>query len=150
MPTVTPWYATVDATKKHRLGRRRTDIAGNEYIYLKGVNSCVAKDAVYFSSDFVAVRLVVDKAAAVAVAMAAVDAATKYGWFQIYGVGSVNSDTVAGANLPLYVDGTAGRVDDATSAGDLISGMFSMGADATNVLAVFMTYPFVQHSGYLT
>lgn len=141
----------VDTSQRNPFGIAIQDEAGNEYVYLKGVGSTVVKDAVIFDpSTFLTTRLVVDKAGPVAVALAAIAATTSFGWYQVRGSGSVNSDTVAGTQLPLYVDGTAGRVDDATSAGDCVLGMTSLGADTANVLPVALWYPFVSHSGYLT
>lgn len=112
-----------------------------EYIYLKGVASTVAKDVVTFDENFATTRLVANAVGPVAVALAAV-VANKYGWYQIYGNASVNSDTTA-ADKALYIDASTGRVDDAAVTGDLILGMVSTAADSTNVLPVFLNYPHV-------
>lgn len=110
-----------------------------EYIFLKGVALVVAKDVVIFDENFQAARLVPGAVGPVAVALSPV-VANKWGWFQIYGNVSVNSDTTA-ADKALYADTVSGRVDDAAVTGDLILGMVSTAADTTNVLPVWLNYP---------
>lgn len=137
------FYDNVDTTKKFRLGTRKRDVAGNEYIYLAGVASNAAGEWLVWDEDFATTRLIADEVGPVGVSMAAFDATTEYGWAQIYGKNTVaKTDTVA-ADKALYIDGTAGRADDADVAGDGIHGAFSMAADATNVATVWLHYPFV-------
>jgi hypothetical protein len=137
--------AVIDTVKRNPLGMRAFDAAGNEYIYLAGAASVVANDVVtYNATTYVAVRAAGDAVGQVAIAQAAVLAAN-WGWFLIYGFGSANSDTVAGAG-GLFIDGTTGRVDDASVAGDFVNGMVSTGADATNVLPVHLIYPYVTNT----
>lgn len=143
--------SVIDTTSaKNTLGVRTWDQAGGEYVYLLGIGSTVAKDFVTFNSaSFATTRLAADAMGPVALAMAAV-VASNWGWYQIFGPGSGNSDTVAGATASLYIDGTTGRVDDAGVAGDWVEGLFATAADATNVLPVFLKYPGVYNNGYLT
>lgn len=138
------FQTNVDTSRKFRVGTEVKDKSGNVYIYLKGVTSCAAGDWVSFNtSSYVAVRLVADAVGRVGIAMAAVDAATKWGWFLVKGFyASAASDTVAAAG-GLFIDGTTGRVDDASVAGDMVFGALSTGADATNVLPVHIVYPYV-------
>ena len=136
------WYNDIDTTKKYRLGWTKSDVAGNEYIYLKGVASVVAEDFVSYDENFAMSRTLADRVGPCGVAMSALDAATKFGWAQIFGNGTVDSATVA-ADKALYLTATAGRVDDTDVAGDLIHGMVSTGADATNSLPVRLNYPIV-------
>ena len=80
----------------------------------------------------------------VAIATAAI-VADKYGWYQIYGK---NEDALAGAAITadkaLYL-GTAGTVDDADVAGDLIKGAISRSAagGAGSAFTVELNYPLV-------
>lgn len=136
------WYEDVHSTKKFRLGTRKRDVAGNEYIYLSGVASLVAEDFVVFDEAFGTTRAIADEVGPVAVAMAAVDASTEYGWFGIYGNFTGDTATVA-ADKALYLTSTAGRLDDTDVAGDSVHGAFSMAADSSNSCAVFLNYPFV-------
>lgn len=132
-------------SKKNPLGMRMIDDSGNEYIYLKGVASCLVDDVVtYNATTYVAVRILADAVGSVAVASAAIVAAN-WGWFLIKGFGTANSDTVAAAG-GLFIDGTTGRVDDASVAGDFVNGMNSTGADVANKLPVHLNYPYVTNT----
>lgn len=117
-----------------------------EYVYLKGVASCLLGDSVSFNSNaYTAVRLVATAVGRVAIAPAAILAAN-WGWFLVFGFyPTANSDTVAGAG-GLFIDGTAGRVDDASSAGNFVNGMVSTAADTANVLPVHLNYPYVTNT----
>lgn len=135
----------IDTVQRNPLGATVTTENGNEYIYLAGVASCLALDAVSFNATtYVAVRLAADAVGRVAIAQAAILAAN-WGWFLVKGFGTVNSDTVAGAG-GLFIDGTTGRVDDASVAGDMIYGMVSTAADTANVLPVQLCYPYVTNT----
>lgn len=141
-PLLLPGDTTViDTAATLPLGTRALDGNGNEYIYLKGVANTAARSVVTFDENFATTLIAANAVGPVAVAMAATVAST-YGWYQIYGNGSASSDTTA-ADKQLFIDGTAGRVDDAVVTGDLIVGMVSTAADATNVLAVWLNYPYV-------
>ena len=141
------WYDTVHSTKKHRLGTRKKGIDGNEYIYLKGVTSCADGSWVTFGSDYTAVLAVADGQGLVAVANAAVDAATEYGWFTIYGVEDAlvlaSYDGTNGAGT--YLTSTAGSADDTDVAGDAIHGAVGQtDRDTTTGMSEFiLSYPFV-------
>lgn len=135
--------ATVDTSQLAPLGMRAWDEDGAEYIYLQGVGSTVAGDWVVFDENYATTRLVANEVGPVAIAMAAINATTSYGWYQIFGKNTIaRTDTVA-ADKSLYIDGTAGRADDAGIAGDLIVGAYSMTADSSNVATVWLTYPHV-------
>ncbi len=142
------WYDAVHSAKRFRLGTKKRAMGGNEYIYLAGVTSLGVRDVVSFNTTgYIAVRLAADAVGQVALAssVAVPTTATTYGWFLIWGFGSANSDTVAAAG-GLFIDGTTGRVDDASVAGDFVNGMVSTGADATNVLPVQLQYPYVTNT----
>lgn len=139
------WYQAIHASKRFRLGTRKTDVSGNIYVYLKGVASLAVGDAVQYDENFAPTRLINSSSAAgpVAVSMAANTSATNYSWFQIYGVASVTSGTVA-ADKQLQASGTAGSVDDTTTAGDTIIGMFSMAADSGGKCSAFLSFPYFE------
>lgn len=125
-------------TALHKLGTRvkatdngSTDYGVGEFIYVKGVSSCVSKDVVVIPSDnFTLVRAVANSVGPIGVAMAALTA-SYYGWVQIYGKVIANCLTQYADNGYVYLTATAGSVDDASVAGDWISGM--VGASAANV-----------------
>lgn len=135
----------VDTTQQYPLGLRckakdtgSTAYGQGEFVYLKGVTSC-ARGSVVLITDTWGTSLIAARAiGAVAVALAAVDASTKYGWFQIRGQAVAACDTVA-ANAACYIDGTAGRIDDAAVAGDAVQGMRTVTADDTSTCVVNMT-----------
>lgn len=133
---------SIDTVKQTNLGKRARDEAGKEYIYLKGVASTVAGSWVTFDKDGNTTLLAGNAVGKVAVALAATVANT-FGWYQVYGPCAVTASDTTAANKALYIDGTAGRVDDLVVAGDLIVGAHSTAADATNVLAVDLNYPYV-------
>ena len=135
--------SVVDAAQVHTLGTRARDTSGNEYVYLKGVGSTTAGSWVSYDENYATTLLAGNAVGPVAIAMAAIDATTEFGWYQIYGVNTVaKTDTVA-ADKALFIDGTAGRADDAVVTGDLIVGAASMTADTSNVATVQLNYPFV-------
>lgn len=131
------------------LGTRAFDKDGNEYIYLLGVASTAAGSVVSFDEAHVTALLAANALGRVAVAMAAI-VASSYGWYQIYGKNTITKcDTVAD-NKGCYIDGTAGRIDDAGVAGDWVSGMVTRSADSSNVCTTELNYPFVCDGAYLT
>ena len=143
------FYDKIDTSKKNRLGTRRKDYAGNEYVYLKGVASTAAGSWVSFDESHATALLAANAVGQVAISMAANTSATNYSWYQIYGVNTIASTDTVAADKGLYIDGTAGRADDAGVAGDMIFGAKSEAADATNVCTVRLVYPFVNDGAYL-
>ena len=137
------WYDQVHSTKKYRLGTRKKDVANKEYIYLTGVASTVAEDVVVYDEAYLTTRAVADEVGPAAVAMAAVDATTEFGWYQIWGPGTADCATTVSADKQLFLTSTAGRVDDADVAGDYIIGMYSTAAGASNSITVWLNYPHV-------
>ena len=142
------WKTEVHAEQKYRLGTRKKSRDNKEFIYLKGVGSVVAEDVVVFDEAYATTRAIADEVGPVAVAMAAVDATTEYGWFQIYGVCTADCADTVSADKALFLTSTAGRVDDADVAGDAIHGMFSMAAGSANSISVFLNYPWVSDIDY--
>lgn len=134
---------TVDTSKQVPLGTRAFDNDGNEYIYLQGVASCVAGSWVSFDEAHVTTLLVANAKGRVAVAMAAVDATTEFGWFQIYGKNTIAKVLASFADDGLiYSTATAGSVDDAVVAGDLVVGAIGRSAIASGAATVELNYPF--------
>ena len=135
--------SVVDLAKEHQLGTRARDTDGNEYMYVQGVASGAAGSWVSIDEDHVTTLLAANAVGRVGIMMAALDATTDYGWIQIYGKNTIaKTDTVA-ADKALYIDGTAGRADDADAAGDTIQGAISRSSDSSNVATVELNYPFV-------
>jgi len=136
---------SIDTELKHPLGTRAFDVNGNEYIYLTGVASTAAGSFVTFDEAHITILAVANAKGRIAVAMAATVAST-YGWYQIYGKNTTAAS--AGAisdNAVLYLTATAGSVDDADVAGDLIIGAIARSAPtvAASPLTVELNYPYV-------
>jgi len=139
-------FTQVHATKKQRLGTRKRDVAGNEYIYLQGVASTAVGSWVSFDEAHVSTLTVANAQGRVAIAQAAVDATTKYGWYMIYGTCSGLCLASFADNGKVYLTSTAGSVDDADVSGDFVMGAVGRSArDTTTGLATFeLSYPMVQ------
>lgn len=132
--------AVFGTTKLYDLGTKvkardmgTTAYGDGEFIYLEGVASTVRGSVVFITSALATTLVVARSCGAVAVALAANAAASSYGWYQLSGKGVAACDTTSDAQ-PLYIDGTAGRVDDSAVAGDQIIGMRSASADDTSTL----------------
>jgi hypothetical protein len=116
---------------------------GKEFVYLKGVADTTAGSWVSWNAVAGTTALLAGNAVGqVGIAMAAI-VADRWGWYQIYGVNTAAKLDTTAANKQLYIDGTAGRADDANVAGDLIVGAVSITADTDNVGTVRLVYPHV-------
>lgn len=139
------FYTQVDTTKKVPLGTVK-QFGGNEYIYLKGVGSTVAGSWVNYDEVFASALLDTDavEAGGIAVAMAASDATTKFGWYCIKGeVDALCLASFADDGI-VFATSTAGSVDDADTGVGYIHGALGRSArDTTTGMASFqLLYPF--------
>lgn len=111
----------VHSTQQNALGALRKFSDGNSYIYLKGVTSCADGSVVVFQPGvWTAVLVATTVKGSVAIAQAAVDAATKYGWFLFIGQDTITVRSAVASNVALFAGGVAGYVDDAAVKGDQI------------------------------
>lgn len=137
-------FTQVHSEKKYRLLTTKKDSAGNEYIYLKGVASCVAGDAVTYDEAGATALLAANAKGPVAFAQAAVDASTEYGWFMIAGVTNANVVANSADNATLGRETTDGKIGDGRAAGDQIANCFARGATtAAATVSVQIRYPYV-------
>lgn len=125
----------------------RVKVNGNEYIFLKGVTGTVVGSFVTFDEVGVTALLAADAFGPVAIALSILDAATKFGWYQIYGKAAGLLVANVADNAPLYACATGGSADDAATAGDLIHNAVSRGATsgAAAVTTVQIFHPFVDN-----
>lgn len=136
----------VHDTAQNPLGTRAEDKNGNEFVYLLGVASTVANDAVTYSlATFATARAVNDAVGMIAIAQAAV-VAGKFGWYLIKGVGSVNTKTSIAAANGAFLTVTAGQLDDASVAGDFVNGLIFTGVDVALLAPVCVSYPYVTNT----
>lgn len=121
----------VHTSQLNDLGAVRNYSDGSVYIYLSGVSSCVAGSVVvYQPSVFGAVLVATGLKGSVAIATAAVNATTKYGWFMIVGQYAATTRTALTSNTALFAGGVAGYVDVAAVKGDQITRLFCRNAPA--------------------
>lgn len=121
----------VDTEKKFPLGTRAVGLdptlGQGEFIYLQGVASTVAGDAVVYDEAFLTTRSVAASRGPVAIALGAT-VASRYGWYQIKGTAIVNVLASDAADVAQYLTATAGNLDDAVVAAGAITGCVSMSA----------------------
>lgn len=130
---------TVDTAKRVPLGtiRRFVDAryGEGEFIYLAGATSTVAGDAVSYN----AITFVTTRAAAgagipwnIAFATAAVDASTKYGWYQISGLAIANKTKTVSMAAGIAVGiSTAALISASSSLKELLGAWVGIVASAT-------------------
>lgn len=134
--------SAVDSTAKLPIGTRALDPDGNEYVYARGVASVAANDLVHLRpGDNAGVRAVADGVGRVGIAMAAI-VADSYGWFQVYGQGTVTANAGVSSGIAAYLTAAAGSIGTAVVAGDLIDGMFTRSAVAGGSATVELNFPF--------
>ena len=114
--------SSVDSSAVHTVGSRAFDTEGNEYVYLKGVASTTANMVVSYDESYLSTLAIADTVGLVAVAQAATIADT-WGWYMISGVATLIANAAISADKALCVTASAGWVDDAAVAGDLIHGV---------------------------
>ena len=134
----------VDSVQRYPL-METCEIAGNQYVYMKGATNIAAGSFVTYDEVGVPTLLAADAVGPVAIAMGAVSAATKFGWFLVSGLHSAGltaNDVADNGNL--YATATGGKVDDAVVAGDRIHGAWarSAGTGASNI-KVQISFPYV-------
>lgn len=139
----------VSTTQKVKLGTRVTAYHATygvgEFVYVKGVTSGAAGSWVTINPETWICTLIAPNAIGdVGVLMSALDAATDYGWAQVYGLGNASAADVADSGK-VYIDTAAGRCDDAVVVGDRVNRAKWASADdtATSKALVRLWYPFV-------
>lgn len=141
--TGTAVTASVDTTALHQLGTRAYDLAGGEWIYLQGVASTILGSAATYDENGLTTLVVANAIGPVAFAGAAIVANT-FGWYCVrspLGGMLVSTDAGIADNGLVYVDGTAGRVDDTAVTGDRLLNAVFRGTDTSNYALCQFDYP---------
>lgn len=120
--------SSVSTTKQHQLGmivqaydNGPAAYGQGEFIYLAGASNVAQGSWVTYNLDDGTVTLLAANAIGpVAVAMAAVNASTSYGWFQIQGKTVGKALSGYADNGLVYSTSTGGSVDDAVVTGDMV------------------------------
>lgn len=136
----------IDTSQQYEFGSRVQDKLGKEYIYLKGISSTIVGSWVVHDELGVTALLTGASIGPLAVAMAIINAATKFGWYQIFGSAeaAIALDSTAGAAIGYET--TPGYAGDGQSAGDTIYGAVlrdTVAVGATAIVTVQLRYPFV-------
>ncbi len=133
----------IDTVKRFALGTY-VDLGDSAFVYVQGVSSGAANKFATFTLAGVTTLLAANAIGRVGIFCADLDATTKYGWLQVRAKMGRNgaTDTVAANTVP-YIDGTAGRVDDAVVAGDKVYNCFILSADTSNVATIWLNDPYV-------
>lgn len=137
--------SVVDTTQQLPLGTRQRDKAGNEYVYLKGVASTLAGSWVTYDEAGTTALLAANAIGPVAVAMAAIDSTSEYGWYCVYGSCSALLAANCADNVKIGRETADGYAGDGRAAGDEIYGAISRGSTSGSaaLTAVQIYYPFV-------
>lgn len=106
-----------------------------KYKYLTGVTGTAIGSWVSYDEDGITALLDSDTAQSIvsqaAVATGAVDAATKFGWYQIVGKASALCLSAVADNGKLFATSTGGSADDVAVTGNQIHGAFARGTSPT-------------------
>ncbi len=135
---IDPQPAAGDSTDVHTsqlnpLGAVRKFSDGNHYIYLKGVTNCAdGLSVVYQPGVWTAVLVATGLKGSFAVAQAAVDASTKYGWFLHIGSDTITVRTAALSNTAMFIGGVTGYIGTTAVKGDQILGAYIRNAAAAD------------------
>jgi len=101
------------------------------FIYLQGVGSTVANSVVVFGQGvFTTALIATGLKGSIAIASAAINATTSYGWYTYIGQDLGIARSAIASNVPLFAGGVSGSVDDAAVKGDQILGMYARNAAA--------------------
>lgn len=112
-------------------GQGVTSAVPMAFIYLSGVASTAAGSVVVFGQGvFSTVLVATGVKGSIAIATAAVDAATKYGWYTYIGQDIGIARSAIASNVPVYAGGVSGSVDDVAVKGDQVIGMYARNAAA--------------------
>jgi hypothetical protein len=115
----------IHTTARHDFGTvvEGVDAVGGfaEFIYLKGVGSTIVGSPVTYDELGVTALLAANAKGPVAVALAIMDATTKFGWYAITGTHPVDTVANSADNSTVGRETTNGKVGDNRAAGDEIN-----------------------------
>lgn len=136
---------TVDTTQKVPLCTRMRGADGfSEFIYLKGVASTLAGSWVTYDETGTTALLAANAKGPVAVATAAIDSTSEYGWYCIFGTCSALLAANCADNAALGRETTDGYAGDGKATGDEIVGAISRGSTSGSaaLATVQLNYPY--------
>lgn len=145
------WYQAVHATKRFRVGTKKKDISGAEFVYAQGVASLAVGDWVLFNGSYVPVRMVdTPLTGQAAISAAANTSTTNYSWYMVYGATALVTGLAAAVNIatgstdkaPIAQSSTAGRaLGTGVVATKTLVGAHAVGVSASNLGNALLNYP---------
>jgi hypothetical protein len=132
----------IDTAKRWALGTYFF-LGDKTYVYVQGVTSGAAGKHVTFTSAGVTTLTVADANGNIGILMSALDATTKYGFIQVFGISTTADVTALTAGAAAYLTATGGRLDETDVAGDQVHNYVGIVTGASNVATVFLNYPYV-------
>lgn len=140
--TVIEGIDQIDTAKRFALGSYHF-LGDATYVYVQGVTSGAAGKHVTFTSAGVTTLSVANAKGPVGILMSALDATTKYGFAQVFGINAIADVTALTAGAAAYLTATGGRLDETDVAGDQVHNYVGIVTGASNVATVFLNYPYV-------
>lgn len=141
----------VHSSQKNPVGLRCQADNGAELVYMQGVSGVVYGTWVNYDELYIPILLDTDtvEAGRIAIATAAIDATTKFGWYWIYGIAEGLCLASFADDATVYATSTGGSVDDADTGVGYIHGALGRSArDTTLGTALFeLDYPFNSGTG---
>lgn len=117
-----------------------------EFVYVKGVSSGAAGLLATYNAETGVTALTGARSKGLCgVMMAALSSSTTFGWLQVRGAADVQVAGTVASGATVYLTSTAGKVDDAVVAGDIVYGANFATADGTpaaNHALVSLAYPY--------
>jgi hypothetical protein len=135
-------FTEVDTVKRMALGSY-VFTGDKSYVYVQGVTSGAAGKHVTFTSAGVTTLTVANANGPIGILMSALDATTKYGFVQVFGINAAADCTALTAGEAAYLTATGGRVDVTDVAGDMVLNYTVLVTGSSNVATVFLNYPHV-------
>lgn len=141
----------VSTTQLHPYGTRIKciDTAGTyppaEFVYVKGVTGgAVGLACTYIPSTGVTALTGARSKGLVGIMVSILDATTDFGWIQVSGAAQVLTPADVGAGATVYTTATAGKLDDAVTAGDIVYGAnFEAARTGAGAVSVAINNPYV-------
>lgn len=134
----------VSSSDKEGVGTVRRE-GDNKYLFCKGVASTAKYDVVQINASYATAAVsTTNSSLAVRVGVAQADiVASKYGWYQIAGKGSVAAANSAATNAALYLTNSK-QVDDSSSSNPAIHGIVltSSASNSSNTAPAFIFNPY--------
>lgn len=143
---------TSDTSQKHPLGAvveiQDPTLGKGRAIYLKGVASTAAGDAVTYDVNFQTTRATATTRGPIAIALSA-NGANSFGWYQIEGIAVANVGTFTSGGR-VYLGATAGQLTTTVTAGQGVDGaraMSNAGTPSTGKAYVSLVGPSADGNG---